>query len=481
MPATIRIKRRAAGGSAGSPASLANAELAYNESDSGGGILYYGFGSSGEFGTATSIVAVAGPGAYLGLSNSLTQTAAGTYTFSGGVTYSSTVSLGASATATTPATSDNSTTVATTAYVKAQNYITGNQSVTISGDVTGSGSTSITATIANDAVTNAKLANMATATIKGRASAGTGDPEDLSASSVKTLLAITKSDISDFDTGVRSSRLDQMASPTASVSMNSQKITNLATPTDANDAVNKAYCDAARSGLDVKQSVRAATTATVDLSSELENGDVIDGVTLATGDRVLVKNNTTGSQNGIYVVQATGAAVRATDFDSADEVSPGAFVFIEEGTTNADSGWVLTTDGTITLGTTSLAFAQFSGAGQVVAGDGLTKSANTLNVVGTADRITANSDSIDIASTYAGQSSITTLGTVSTGTWNATAISVAKGGTALTSAPKGSVLVANAVDTYTALDGGGSADGILLYTASSDTIAWATSLDGGVF
>jgi hypothetical protein len=475
MPATIRIKRRAAGGSAGSPSGLANAELAYNESDAGGGVLYYGFGTGGENGTATLPVAIAGPGAYLGLSNSLTQTAAGAYTFSG------TVSLGSSATATTPDASANDTKVATTAFVKAQNYITGNQTVTISGDVTGSGTTAITATIADDAVTNAKLANVATGTIKGRVTAGTGDPEDLSASSVKSLLAITKSDIGDFDTGVRANRLDQMSAPTASVSMNTQRLTNVASPVDPSDCATKGYVDAARAGLDVKESVRAATTANVDLSTDLEAGDTVDGVTLAAGDRVLVKNQTTASQNGIYVVQASGAAVRAADFDSAGEVSPGAFTFVEEGNTLADTGWVLTTDGAITLGTTALTWTQFSEAGQVDAGDGLTKSGNTLNVGGTANRITVNPDSVDIASTYIGQNSITTLGTIGTGTWNANTIAVAKGGTGLTAAAKGSVLVANDVDTYTALDGGGSADGILLYTASSDTIAWATSLDGGFF
>jgi hypothetical protein len=478
MAATIRIKRRASSGGAGAPSSLANAELAYNEATD---IGYYGSGTGGAGGSATSVVAAFGTGAFLGLSSGLTQTAAGTYTFSGGITFSSTVALGSSATATTPSSSDDSTAVATTAYVKAQNYLTANQTVTLSGDATGSGTTSITVTIANDAVTNQKLANMAANTIKGRKTASTGDPEDLSASDVKTILAIVKADISDFDTSVQANRLDQMAAPTTSVSLNSQKITNLATPTDANDAANKAYVDAARSGLDVKQSVRAATTANIDLSTDLENGDAIDGVTLATGDRVLVKNQSTGSQNGIYVVAASGAASRATDFDSSEEVTPGAFMFVEEGTANADTGWVLTTDGAITVGTTSLVFAQFSGAGDVTAGDGLTKTGSTLDVVGTADRITVAADSVDIATTYVGQTSITTLGTVTTGTWSATAIAVDKGGTGLTSAPQGSVLIANTANTISALDGGGSVDGILTYTASSDTIAWATSIDGGTF
>jgi len=152
-----------------------------------------------------------------------------------------------------------------------------------------------------------------------------------------------------------------------------------ASPSDANDVANKAYVDAARSGLDVKDSVRSATTAPITVAST-SSGSVVDGVTLATGDRLLVKNQSTGSENGIYVVQATGALVRATDFDSTAEVTPGAFTFVEEGTVNADSGWVVTTNGTITVGSTALSFAQFSGAGSITAGDGLTKTGNELDV-----------------------------------------------------------------------------------------------------
>jgi len=201
------------------------------------------------------------------------------------------------------------------------------------------------------------------------------------------------------------------------------------TPTDDNHAATKAYVDAARSGLDVKQSVRAATTAAVLLASGLENGDAIDGVTLATGDRVLVKNQGTASENGIYVVQASGAAVRATDFDGTGEVSGGAFTFVEEGTVNADSGWVVTSNGAITVGTDAIAWVQFSGAGQITAGNGLTKSGNTIDAVGTAGRISVSSDAIDIDSGYIGQNTITTLGTITNGTWNGTDIAVADGGT----------------------------------------------------
>jgi hypothetical protein len=242
----------------------------------------------------------------------------------------------------------------------------------------------------------------------------------------------TASTISDFNTAVQTNRLDQMAAPTASVSLNSQKITNLAAPTADADAATKAYVDASRSGLDVKDSVRVATTAAGTLATSFANGSTVDGVTLATGNRILIKNQASASENGIYTVNATGAPTRATDADTSAEVTSGMFTFVTEGTANDNSGWVLTTNDPITLGTTELVFAQFSGAGQISAGNGLTKTGNTIDVVGTADRITANSDSIDIASTYVGQTSITTLGTIATGTWNATTIGVAKGGTGAT-------------------------------------------------
>jgi hypothetical protein len=176
-------------------------------------------------------------------------------------------------------------------------------------------------------------------------------------------------------------KLHDFALATASVDLNNQKITNLTDPTNAQDAANKRYVDAAVVGIDWKPSVRAATTAAVTLATAFENGDTLDGVTLATGNRVLVKDQADGTENGIYVVNATGAPTRATDADTAAEITASFAVFVEEGTVNADSGYTLTNNGTVTIGTTALVFTQFTGLGQITAGNGLTKTANTLDVI----------------------------------------------------------------------------------------------------
>ena len=133
-------------------------------------------------------------------------------------------------------------------------------------------------------------------------------------------------------------------------------------------------------GLSYKEPVRATSTANVAIATALENTDTLDGVTLATGDRVLLKNQTTASENGVYVVVASGAASRATDFDINAEVVGGVSVFVQEGTANGDQRYTLSTDGAIVLGTTNLTFVQTSGTGQVTDGDGLSKSGNTLNI-----------------------------------------------------------------------------------------------------
>lgn len=166
---------------------------------------------------------------------------------------------------------------------------------------------------------------------------------------------------------------------TGAIAMGTNKITGLGTPTDSTDATTKAYVDAVTEGLHIHASVVAATTANVTLASALENGDTLDGVTLATGNRILVKNQTTQSENGIYVVAASGAPSRATDFDAPAEIDGGDFVFVTGGTANDNTGWVQTnTVGTV--GTDAIAFTQFSGAGTYTAGNGLTLTGTAFSI-----------------------------------------------------------------------------------------------------
>ena len=251
---------------------------------------------------------------------------------------------------------------------------------------------------------------------------------------------------------------------TGTVDVGSKRITSLAEPSADSDAATKYYVDAARSGLDIKNSVKVATTANITLS----NTQTIDGVALSVGDRVLVKDQSSAVQNGVYVV-ASGSWTRATDADAPAELNPGTFVFVEQGTVNSDTGFVVTSDGALTIGTDAINWTLFSTSGTLIAGAGLSKngytlevnvangievssdnvqlassvagagltySSGVLNVVGTADRITVNADSIDIASTYVGQSTITTLGTIGTGVWQGTVIAGQYGGTGVNNSGK---------------------------------------------
>lgn len=207
----------------------------------------------------------------------------------------------------------------------------------------------------------------------------------------------TASTISDFDTQVRTSRLDQMAAPTGSVSLNSQKITGLATPTAGTDAANKDYVDGAVAGISWKNEVRVATTANGTLASAFANGQTVDGTVLATNDRILIKDQSTASENGIYTVNSSGAPTRATDADSAAEIY-GAAVFVTNGTANGGKRFVCSTQAPITLDSTGITFAQFDAGAVYTAGNGLTLSTNDFNVgAGTGISVAADSVSIDTA------------------------------------------------------------------------------------
>lgn len=519
MPNIVRIKRRTSG-APGAPTSLANAELAYNEVDD---VLYYGKGTGGAGGTATVTPAIAGSGAFLTLST--TQSISGNKTFTGSVDLTA-----SAATAATQLTTDSSTKIATTAFVKSLNYLTSNQTITFSGDASGSGTTSVSLTLANAGTpgTYTKV----TTDAKGRVTSGT----TLSATDIPTL---TANKISDFDTQVRTSRLDQMAAPTGSLSVNGQRITDVATPVLPTDAANKNYVDSLSQSLNVHGSADYATTSPVSytytsggttltittitgtdtiafganhnlsIGSQIRTGDVVTGTglaanttyyvtlipatnqvklsssygganttltngtglsvnvtgdpgvgavlsgcpntvdsspTLTIGQRILVKDHTTSAYSGVYSVSTVGTGsngvwTRSSDFDNGPtgEIAAGDYIFVASGTVNGSNGFVQTSNSPVRMGKSgagyttftgdSISFTQFSGAGQITAGAGLTKSGNTLDAVGTANRITVNPDSIDIASTYVGQTSITTLGTIGTGTWNGTVISPTYGGT----------------------------------------------------
>ena len=276
------------------------------------------------------------------------------------------------------------------------------------------------------------------------------------------------------------------------VDVNSSRITNLTDPTQDQDAATKSYVDNVVNGLDVKESVRLATTA--NLASTYNNGAgtltassngalSIDGVTVSTNDRVLVKNQTDTKQNGIYVVTATGdgsnpfVLTRAGDADAASEITGGTFTFVEEGTANSENGFVFTHDGTPTLGTTAITVTQFSGAGQITAGDALTKSGNTLNVAVDDSTIEVSSDALQIKTTYPGQASITTLGTITTGVWNGTAIAATSGGTGLTSYSTGDIIRASGANTLAALSLG--ANGKILQSDGSNVTYG--DIDGGTY
>lgn len=221
------------------------------------------------------------------------------------------------------------------------------------------------------------------------------------------------------------------------------RLKSVADPSAGTDAVNLNTLQLYVRGMDNKASVRAATTGAGTLVSSFENGDVIDGVTLATGDRILIKNQAAGATNGIYTVAASGAPVRATDADISAEVTAGLIVYVSEGTTLGNTNWQLTTDDPITLDTTALVFTQVgvgtiytAGAGldltgvdfSVNAGTGLEISSDTVRIaaaaagagliggagsalaVGAGTGITVNADDVALAATVAGAGMTHTAG-----------------------------------------------------------------------
>ena len=318
------------------------------------------------------------------------------------------------------------------------------------------------------------------------------------------------------------------------VDVNGNRITGLAEPLNASDAATKGYVDAVAEGLHVHASAHALVAtplatvtggavvydngtggvgATLTLSSAIDiaGGDLDGDTDIVAGDRIIIAGEANAAHNGIYVLTSTTVLTRAADFDTPTEMSGGDFIFVTHGNQYADTGWVLG-EPVLSVGNTAVQWIQFSGAGSLTAGEGITQSGTEFSVnvaaeggieisagdlqlkstvagagltytsgvvavVGTDDRMTVTADAIDIASTYIGQASITTLGTITTGTWNGNTITEAHGGTNQTSYARGDILYATADNTLAKLAIGTA--GQMLMSDGTD-VAWA-NIDGGTF
>ena len=222
------------------------------------------------------------------------------------------------------------------------------------------------------------------------------------------------------------------------IDMSGNRITDLPLPLTDTEAASKIYVDEMVAGLAWKEAAHLFANSNVALTG-LTNTLVIDGhEALVTADsgiyRIILNAQTTATQNGLYVYTDDGTnyeLVRADDALTTDQLY-GASIYVQEGTTYGTSSWVQSNYSATTFD--QLTWVQFSGAALINDGAGLFKEGNTLSVIGTTDRITVTPDNVDIASNYVGQTSITTLGTITSGTWNAEKISIEKGGTGATTA-----------------------------------------------
>lgn len=492
MASIIRIKRSSV---AGNPTTLAAGELAYSalvdNGSNGGDRLYIGMGTETNGNAANHVV--------IGGKYFTDMVTAATDANTASTLVKRDASGNFSAGTITAALSGNASTATALATGRTIS-LTGDVTYT-SGSFDGTGNVTGTATLANSGVTAGSYGSstavpVITVDAKGRVTGVT-----TSAISIPTSLSIAGGTGTDSvtlgtdtltfagGTGVTTTvtnnqvsfAIGQAVSTTSDVTFNNITGNGTVTvpdPVNSTDAANKGYVDSIAQGLNPKQSVDVATTTNMTLSSDGSGTSVtIDGLGWFAGTRVLVKNQTNPNKNGIYEISYSGPWTRTSDANTGAELAS-AYVFVQSGDTQADSGWYCTADSNLDITEGSIYWVQFTGAGQITAGSGMTKTGNTLDVIGTANRIVANADSIDIASTYVGQTSITTLGTLTTGTWNATAIGVGYGGTGLTSYTSGDLLYASGTTTLAKLAIGSA--GKVLAVNDSGSLAWS-DIDGGTY
>jgi len=315
----------------------------------------------------------------------------------------------------------------------------------------------------------------------------------------------------------------------ATVQFSNARLTNIAEPQNDSDAATKYYVDSVAQGLHTHFAADAATTQTLALSvggtvtyTTVTNGvgdyltfssalNTLDGYSLVNGDRILVKNETTQAFNGVYIRTNSTTFTRADDMNQPADLAGGDFIFVVHGQVNGDTGWVQTEE-VSTVGSSPIVFTQFSGAGTYIGGDGLTLTGNifsvnatngievsndnvqlassvagagltyslgVLDIGGTAGRITVNADSIDIASSYTGQTSIVTVGTITSGTWQANTVGASYGGTGYTSYAAYDLLVGNIGGSLSKLTKG-AAGTVLQVSADGSALEYA-DLDGGTY
>ena len=338
-----------------------------------------------------------------------------------------------------------------TATVSGEDATTSNKGVASfnSNDFTvSSGAVSI-ASISNSQIDNSSLTIGSTAINLGATASSLAGLTNVTATGTITAGALDIDNVEINGQEVSTSSGNLSLNPASNIiDANSSRIINVTDPTQAQDAATKSYVDGIKQALDIKDSVKVASTANITVASALINNSTVDGVTVATGDRVLLKNQTDASQNGIYVVVGSGAASRSDDANSNADVTSGLFVFVEQGTANGDNGYVLTTN-SVNLGTTNLTFTQFSGAGAVEAGTGLSRSGTTISANVDDKSVEISGDNIRIK--------------------NITATAI------------GDLLIGRASNGgYTSL-AKPSAAGAILNMSTSGVASWSNVLDGGSF